>query len=146
MTIIVTTEANTLLFDDQPKAVAPPKDLVDIPFHKDRDIRQLVKKHFKNALVESRGECIAPKGRPYLEEFDVVQYTKGFVAPSFHTIGGNGEPHQHLAYIRFNYYNITNNNGLLVRLYMNSLIGMEYDWYASLPNSYVKTFLCLNTC
>lgn len=80
MVIAGTTEEDAFLPIDQPMPIAPLKrnlgyqlmDLVDVTTLQHRDIWQLVKQHFKDVFSESQGDFIFLKGKPYLEEFDVV--------------------------------------------------------------------------
>lgn len=59
------------------------KGTLDILVLQDKDIKQLIKQHFKDVLVESCGDYIVPKSRPYKQNLDVVEYPKGFVPPFF---------------------------------------------------------------
>ncbi|XP_020592712.1 uncharacterized protein LOC110033161 [Phalaenopsis equestris] len=80
------------------------------------------------------------RGRPYPEEFDDVQYLKGFVPPLFKNFDGTGNPRQHVAHFRASCYNARGNDALLFRQFVNNLSGVTFDWYTKLPNGSVTTF------
>ncbi|TKC11878.1 hypothetical protein, partial [Robertmurraya kyonggiensis] len=71
---------------------------------------------------------------------EFVPYPKGFVPPSFAQFDGTGNPRQHLAQYRALCCNISNNNALLLRLFVTSLSGFAFEWYTNLPNGSFKTF------
>lgn len=84
------------------------------------------------------------KGRLYFEEFDVVKYLKGHVVLSFKLFDREGNPQQHISSFRASYNNVRNNNTLLYRLFITSLKGMKFNWYAKISNGSIKTFVYLD--
>ncbi|XP_020674420.1 uncharacterized protein LOC110093776 [Dendrobium catenatum] len=92
-------------------------------------------------MAHGKGGHSIQRGRPYPEEFDLVQYPKGFVAPSFELFDGVGNPHQHLAHFRAGSCNVGGSDALLFRQFVSSLFGVAFDWYAELLNGSVKTFI-----
>ena len=99
-----------------------------------------IEQQVRDALIQSRAGTSVPRGRPYPEEFDLIQYPKGFVAPSFKVFDGTGNPRQHLAHFRTSCCNVGSNDALLFRLFVSSLSGLAFDWYADLPNGSVRSF------
>lgn len=79
-------------------------------------------------------------GRPYLKEFDTIQYPKGYVVSFFRLFDGEGNPRQHIAFFRANCYNINNNEALLYKIFISSLLEAAFDWYVELPNGSIRTF------
>ncbi|XP_020576144.1 uncharacterized protein LOC110021822 [Phalaenopsis equestris] len=106
----------------------------------ENDIKQIVEQQVREAMSQSKGGASILKGRPYPEEFDAVQYPKGFVLPSFKTFDGTGNPRQHVAHFRASCCNAGGSDALLCRQFVISLLGVAFDWYAELPNNSVKTF------
>lgn len=51
---------------------------------------------------------------PYLKEFNVIPYTKEFVAPLFTIFDGRGQnPRHHQALLKVSFYIFSNNEALL---------------------------------
>ena len=80
------------------------------------------------------------RGHPYPVEFKRVQYPMSFIPPRFKQFDGIGNPRQHLAQYRAICCNVGGSDALLLRLFVSSLTGVAFEWYADLPNDSVKTF------
>lgn len=84
---------------DGPRVIAPEKDFdnqrksVDLPILHERDLKKLVEQQVKDELAQAREGTFIPKGIPYLEELDTIQYPKAFVLPSLKIFYSSGEPH-----------------------------------------------------
>lgn len=91
----------------------------------------------KAVIASEQAEKLVGKGRPYPAEYDQVPYPKGYSVPKFHTFHGNGNPRQHLAQFKATCGNTGGIDALLFRQFVSST---SFEWYAELPNYYIKTF------
>lgn len=66
----------------------------------------MVKQQVKDMIAQTYDTSYIPKIKPYPEEFDIVQYPKGYVALSFKLFNGNENLILHITSFIASYYNI----------------------------------------
>ena len=96
--------------------------------------------------LEIRLEAVANRGelqdigivRPYPVEWDSILYPHKFKAPSLHNFDGKGSPNQHVYYFKSQTGNIVANDAILVRLLIDTLKGVAFDWFVKLPAGSIK--------
>ncbi|KAL0907130.1 hypothetical protein M5K25_025674 [Dendrobium thyrsiflorum] len=88
-------------------------------------------------------EC--SKGHTYPVEYDQVPYPKGYSVLKLNTFNGNNNPRQHLTQFKATCDNTGDNDALLFQQFTSSLTVPVFEWYAELPNDYVKMFAELET-
>ncbi|KAI0503896.1 hypothetical protein KFK09_014840 [Dendrobium nobile] len=82
------------------------------------DLKDFISHQIKESMAHGKGGHSIQRGRPYLEEFDSVQYPKGFVAPFFKLFDGVGNPYQYLAHLNAGYCNIGGSDALIFRKFV----------------------------
>ncbi|KAL0908377.1 hypothetical protein M5K25_022868 [Dendrobium thyrsiflorum] len=103
-------------------------------------IQDLIAQKVEQAISSRKSGEAVSRGRPYPVEYEQEPYPPGFVPPRFRVFDGFGNPRQHVAQYRAICCNIGGNDALMLRLFVSSLVGVAFAWYADLPNDSVRTF------
>ena len=74
-------------------------------------------------------------------EWDSVTYPPKFKPPMLHTYNGKGSPNQHIYYFRSQTGNIIDNDAIMVRLFIDTLKGVAFDWFRNLPSSSINSWI-----
>jgi len=83
--------------------------------------------------------------RPYPLEWDSVPYPLKFKPPTLHSYDGKSSPNQHIYYFWSQTGNIVGNGAIMTRLFIGTLKGVAFDWFWSLPPSFVNSWIDLET-
>ncbi len=102
-------------------------------------MNQLVKKKVKEAKEKEEDNRMITK--PYPAWIDSVPYTPGFSQPDFKMFDGTGDPHQHLAHFLSRCGPVAQNGALCLRLFVQSLEGPAFTWYAHLSEESIPTWV-----
>nr|KUM45286.1 hypothetical protein ABT39_MTgene3459 [Picea glauca] len=78
--------------------------------------------------------------KPYPAWIDSVPYTPGFSQPDFKMFDGTGDPHPHLAHFLVRCGPVAQNGALCLRLFVQSLGGPAFTWYAHLSEESIPTW------
>lgn len=78
--------------------------------------------------------------KPYPAWIDSVPYTPGFSQPDFKMFDGTGDPHQHLTHFLSRCEPVAQNGALCLRLFVQSLEGPAFTWYAHLSEESIPTW------
>ena len=81
--------------------------------------------------------------RPYPLESDSVPYSPKFKPPTVHTYDGKSSPNQHINYFRSQKGNVIENDAIIVRLFINTLKGVAFNWFKSLPSGSINSWVDL---
>ncbi|KAL0918557.1 hypothetical protein M5K25_010571 [Dendrobium thyrsiflorum] len=100
----------------------------------------MITQKVEQAISSRKSGDSVSRGRPYPIEYERESYPAGFVPPRFCVFDGLGNPRQHVAQYRAVCCNIGGNDALMLRLFVSSLGGVAFEWYADLPNDSVYTF------
>ncbi|KAL0918561.1 hypothetical protein M5K25_010575 [Dendrobium thyrsiflorum] len=103
-------------------------------------IQDMITQKVEQAISSRKSGDSISRGRPYPIEYEQESYPAGFVPPRFRVFDGLGNPRQHVAQYRAVCCNIGGNDALMLRLFVSSLGGVAFEWYADLPNDSVYTF------
>ncbi|KAL0926396.1 hypothetical protein M5K25_002623 [Dendrobium thyrsiflorum] len=103
-------------------------------------IQDMITQKVEQAISSKKSGDSVSRGRPYPIEYERESYPAGFVPPRFRVFDGLGNPRQHVAQYRAVCCNIGGNDALMLRLFVSSLGGVAFEWYADLPNDSVYTF------
>ncbi|KAI0516262.1 hypothetical protein KFK09_008934 [Dendrobium nobile] len=103
-------------------------------------IQDMIAQRVDQAIASRKSGDSVSRGRPYPVEYEREPYPAGFVPPRFRVFDGFGNPKQHVAQYRAICCNIGGNDALMLRLFVSSLGGVAFEWYADLPNDSVRTF------
>ncbi|KAL0921612.1 hypothetical protein M5K25_008701 [Dendrobium thyrsiflorum] len=103
-------------------------------------IQDMITQKVGQAISSRKSGDSVSRGRPYPIEYERESYPAGFVPPRFRVFDGLGNPRQHVAQYRAVCCNIGGNDALMLRLFVSSLGGVAFEWYADLPNDSVYTF------
>ncbi|KAL0927453.1 hypothetical protein M5K25_001622 [Dendrobium thyrsiflorum] len=103
-------------------------------------IQDMITQKVEQAISSRKSGDSVSRGRPYPIEYERESYPAGFVPPRFRVFDGLGNPRQHVAQYRAVCCNIGGNDALMLRLFVSSLGGVAFEWYADLPNDSVYTF------
>lgn len=76
-----------------------------------------------------------------MKEFDVVQYPKSFVPPSFKVFDSSVNTRQHFTHFRASCCNAGSSDALLFRIFVCSIVGTTFDLHVDLPNGSVRIFV-----
>jgi len=79
--------------------------------------------------------------RPYPLEWDSVSYSPKFKPPMLHTYDGKSSPNQHIYYFWSQTINVIDNDVVMARLFISTLKGVAFDWFRSLPNSFINSWI-----
>ena len=101
-------------------------------------MNQLVKKKVKEAKEKEEDNRTITK--PYPAWIDSVPYTPGFSQPDFKMFDGTGDPHQHLTHFLSRCEPVAQNGALCLRLFVQSLEGPAFTWYAHLSEESIPTW------
>ena len=80
---------------------------------------------------------------PYSLEWDSVPYPRKFKPPTSHTYDGKSSPNQHIYYFRSQTGNVIDNDAVMARLFINTLKGIAFDWFRSLPSGSINSCIDL---
>ena len=83
--------------------------------------------------------------RPYPVEWDLVPYPHKFKPPTLHAYDGKGSPNQHIYYFRSQTGNVIENDAIMARLFIGTLKGVAFDWFRSLPEGSINSWVDLET-
>ncbi|KAL0908051.1 hypothetical protein M5K25_022517 [Dendrobium thyrsiflorum] len=103
-------------------------------------IQDMITQKVEQAISSRKFGDSVSRGRPYPIEYERESYPAGFVPPRFRVFDGLGNPRQHVAQYRAVCCNIGGNDALMLRLFVSSLAGVAFEWYADLPNDSVYIF------
>ncbi|PKU71738.1 hypothetical protein MA16_Dca027254 [Dendrobium catenatum] len=100
----------------------------------------MIAQRVDQAIASRKSGDSVSRGHPYPVAYEREPYPAGFVPPRFRVFDGFGNPRQHVAQYRAICCNIGGNDALMLRLFVSSLGGVAFEWYADLPNDSVRTF------
>ena len=83
--------------------------------------------------------------RPHPLEWDLVPYLPKFKPPMFHTYDDKRSSNQHIYYFRSQIGNVIDNDAIMVKLFIDTLKGVAFDWFRSFPNSSINSWVDLKT-
>ena len=83
--------------------------------------------------------------RPYPLEWDSVTYPPKFKLPTLHSYDSNSSPNQHIYYLCSQTGNVIDNDAIMTRFFIGTLKGEAFDWFKSLPQGSINSWLDLKT-
>jgi len=76
--------------------------------------------------------------RPYPLEWDFVSYPPKFKPFTLHTYDSKSSPNQHINYFQSQTSNVIDNDAIMARLFIDTLKGVAFDWFRSLPSGSIN--------
>jgi len=67
--------------------------------------------------------------RPYPAEWYLIPYPPKFKAPTLQAFNGKGSQNQHIYYFKSQIGNVVANDANLVRLFIDTLKGLTFEWF-----------------
>jgi len=71
--------------------------------------------------------------------YPLVRYLPKFKPPKLHSYDGKSSPNQHIYYFRCQTGNVIDNDAIMARLFIDTLKGVDFDWFTSLPNGTINS-------
>jgi len=65
--------------------------------------------------------------------------------PTLHSYGGKSSPNQCIYYFWFQTGNVIYNDAIMDKLFIGTLKGVAVDWFKSLPNCFINSWVDLKT-
>jgi len=75
----------------------------------------------------------------YPLEWDSVPYPPKFKPPTLHKYDGKSSPNQHIYYFQSQTGNVIDNDAIMARLFIDTLKGVVFDWFKSLPSGSINS-------
>jgi len=74
-----------------------------------------------------------------------MPYAPKFKTPTLHTYDGKNSPNPHIYYFRSQTDNVIDNDAIMARLFIGTLMWVAFDWFRSMPNGFINSWTDLET-
>ena len=81
----------------------------------------------------------------YPLEWDSVPYPSKFKPSTLYSYDDKSSPNQHIYYFRSQIGNVIDNDAIMARLFIGTLKVVAFDWFRSLPNDSINSWVDLET-